>query len=346
MSGIFRGMQPIYAEHGIATFPVAMVGDRKKPLVSHYERVGLRASTEFAKKFGDATMLGFVAGRRNGITLFDYDVANDERGFAAALDHFGDSPLKVRTASGKFHALYRYNGEGRRVRQLGELPVDILGGGVIVGAGSVIPGKGTYEIIEGSLADIPYLPKLRNLPPWIYEAPANDPSPTATAIITEGKRDHSLFRDCLGVAATTRGISKEEGFVAVLRAANEFNAKCDPPLEEAEVMHAVNSAWDYEIRGLNRVGQHGVWFETSEANALITSDQDAFVLLSYRRAHNGPDRIYMCANGLHEVLGWRRQRLAAARDRLIGRKDIIVFRYPSRHLPGLFRWPKRKRPSR
>ena len=108
--------------------------------------------------------------------------------------------------------------------------------------------------------------------------------------------------------------------MAVLRAAVEFNAKCDPPQEEAEVMHAVKSAWDYEIRGLNRVGQHGVWFETSEANALITTDIDAYVLLSYLRANNGPDSM---RNGAEAKRRRFSPHALTARRRLLGLQQPV-----------------------
>jgi hypothetical protein len=54
MSGIFSTWQPIYAEHGIATFPV---GHAKKPGVRGWQRVGLKGSADLAAKFEDADAL-------------------------------------------------------------------------------------------------------------------------------------------------------------------------------------------------------------------------------------------------------------------------------------------------
>ena len=65
------------------------------------------------------------------------------------------------------------------------------------------------------------------------------------------------------------------------------------------------------------MGRHGAFFATSEAVNLITTDQDAFVMLAFLRASNKPDAIFPVANGLSNKFGWRRQRVTAARNRLI-----------------------------
>ena len=46
-----------------------------------------------------------------------------------ALDTFGQSPVIVRTASGKHHAYYRHGGERRQIRPDKAHPIDILGEG-------------------------------------------------------------------------------------------------------------------------------------------------------------------------------------------------------------------------
>jgi hypothetical protein len=112
MIGVFQKWQPAYAEHRIATFPVREVGENKKPMVSHYQRIGLRASAQLVSRFGRAAMLGFMTGKRSGITVLDVDSVNDND-LAEALDRHGQTPVIARTARGKFHGLYKYNGEGR-----------------------------------------------------------------------------------------------------------------------------------------------------------------------------------------------------------------------------------------
>jgi hypothetical protein len=125
----FASAQVLYAEHGIATFPLR---ENKRPAIRGYNRVGLRGSHELARKFADATALGFLTDANSGVTGLDIDIA-DETVFADALQRHGETPIKVRTGSGKFHAWYRHNGERRRIRPFGDLPIDLLGrGGLIV----------------------------------------------------------------------------------------------------------------------------------------------------------------------------------------------------------------------
>ena len=102
----FRDWQPQYATHGIATFPVAIGPDGKKPLVSNYARFGLRASTEIARKFPDAVAIGFMVGKRSHLTVLDVD-SPDDRVLADALDRHGRTPIIVRTGSGNRQAWYR-----------------------------------------------------------------------------------------------------------------------------------------------------------------------------------------------------------------------------------------------
>jgi Bifunctional DNA primase/polymerase, N-terminal len=104
---VFSNAQPIYAERGIATFPVT---ESKAPAVRGYLRLGLDTSRGLVIKFPDAPALGFATKRRNGVTILDIDTP-DEKVLADALDRHGHTPLIARTGSGKFHAYYRHNGE-------------------------------------------------------------------------------------------------------------------------------------------------------------------------------------------------------------------------------------------
>jgi hypothetical protein len=70
----FRDWQPKYAAHGIATFPVAVGPDCKKPLVSNYARFGLRASAEVAQQFPDASGIGFMVGPHNRLRALHEEV--------------------------------------------------------------------------------------------------------------------------------------------------------------------------------------------------------------------------------------------------------------------------------
>jgi hypothetical protein len=70
VTGVFKKWQSLYAEKGIATFPV---NDNKKPCNKAYDKVGLNGSAELAEKFSDADAFGFLAGRRSGVTVLDVD---------------------------------------------------------------------------------------------------------------------------------------------------------------------------------------------------------------------------------------------------------------------------------
>jgi hypothetical protein len=147
----FSEWQPVYAEHGIATIPCS---PSKRPLVRNPQKFGCPASAEIATKFPDAQTFGYYTGRKSGITVLDVDIA-DENVLATALDRHGPSPIIVRTGSGKFHALYRHNGERRSIRPWGEeLEIDILGATGLCIAPPSLGVKGQYQIIEGSLDDL------------------------------------------------------------------------------------------------------------------------------------------------------------------------------------------------
>jgi hypothetical protein len=84
--GIFAHWQPIYSEHGIATFPVRL-GEVKKPAVKNYLKIGKAASAAFAERFGEASAFGFAC-ERSKIAVLDVDT-DDERVLADALDRHG-----------------------------------------------------------------------------------------------------------------------------------------------------------------------------------------------------------------------------------------------------------------
>jgi hypothetical protein len=115
--GLFAEWQPIYAEHGIATFPVVIDGGGgKRPAVKGYLKVGSILSRELAIRFPDNDAFGFALGRSNRITVLDVDTS-DERVLSDALAKHGASPLIVRSGSGNWQAWYRHGGESRHVRR-------------------------------------------------------------------------------------------------------------------------------------------------------------------------------------------------------------------------------------
>lgn len=338
--GVFQNAQPLWAAHGIPTFPVRMEGRNKKPAITGYQHIGLPGSAQLVARHGNASMLGFMTNARNRIAVLDFD-SRDERGFADALVRHGDTPLKVRTASGKWHAYYRHNGELRDTRAFGKgsdaPPIDILGiGGYVVAPGSVIPGTGTYEIIEGSLDEIHSLPDMRNLPLHVYGKQDVVMSPET---IPEGKRNDTLWRQCM------REARRLNSFDALLVSARTFNEACSPPLDDGDVVMITQSAWSYEEKGLNHFGQHGCSISAAEYDELMSQPDGLVVvgLLSFLRRHQGPWAEFWCVNeGVAQKLKCPAKRVANARRRLVALGYIKPTKRAGRGSPALFVWPPKK----
>jgi bifunctional DNA primase/polymerase-like protein/primase-like protein len=336
MTGVFSKWQPEYAARGIATFPVAIEGKDKRPMSMGYQRTGLRGSAELAKKFTVANALGMMLGDRNNISLVDVDT-KDEGALADALSTYGDTPIISRTASGGgFHAWYRHSegawkhhGKARRaIRPDRTKPFDFLAAGMAVAPPSIGP-LGRYEFIRGGLDDI------AALKPLAQPVPAEQRDSGAIALpalpITEGSRNTKTWRHAMRVA---KGVSAFDQLVTEILA---FNERCLPPLEREEVMSLCDSAWKYTENNQNRFGQHGAYFPTDEVVSML-HDQDAFVLLAFLRAKQGPWSTFMVSNGLTEVLGWTRKRLADARRRLIEMGYLSPVRQAGKGVPALFKW--------
>jgi hypothetical protein len=326
-SNSFAHWQPLYAAHGIATFPV----QNKHPAIRGYMRVGLRGSEQLAFKFPDAAALGFMCGARTKISVGDVDTI-DERVLANFLEGHGATPIIVRTASGKFHCWYRHAGERRCIRPWGQgRPFDILGGGFVVAPPSQA-ASGRYQFLQGSLDDLGRLPVMRGLEQSFYTKP-----PTESAKRHTTRRNCDLWDDCM------RAAKHCAMFENLLDEAREINGAILNPLDDAEVVKVAASAWRYEESGQNRFGQHGAFFATKEAVQLIQHDQDAFVLLGFLRASNQPGDTFPVANGLAEMFGWTRKRLAAARSRIIAGEYITRTRKAFTGHPALYRWLPRPR---
>ena len=62
--GLFPRWQPEYAAHNIATFPVRISADDKRPAVKHYKKIGLPGSAQLAMRFENDNAFGFMVGDR------------------------------------------------------------------------------------------------------------------------------------------------------------------------------------------------------------------------------------------------------------------------------------------
>jgi hypothetical protein len=298
--GVFAAWQPKYATVGIATYPVDP--DKKCPKVSRYHEVRLGLSTAFASKFEDCDGIAFSCGADNGITILDIDVP-DEGLLREALKRHGDTPLIERTASGKFHAWYKHNGERRSIKKLWgkDAPIDLLGGGMAIVAPTMRSDGTVYEFIRGCLADVPNLPIMRGLdavPPGQPRAPAT-PAPGEN-VVRQGERNNTLFRACLQQAIQAEDVHQLTEF------AMSTNAQFDPPLSDAEAMGCALSAWQLHSRGRNFYQRKGLSLPADVVDFLDKDPDggDAMRLL-YRieRAHWDRDQFCL-AQAFAKHLGW------------------------------------------
>jgi len=337
--GAFAAWQPEYAAHGIAVFPV---GQDKRPAIKSYAKVGIAGSRELAHRFPDAVALGFLTDKRNGIAALDIDTT-DERVFIDALRQHGDTPIKIRTASGKYHAWYRHNGERRRIRPFGDLPIDLLGDGGLIVAPPAQTKKGSYGFIEGGLDDLDRLPRMRGLSSDLYKASAANPLPGG--VICEGHRNDSLWAYCMRQARHC------DDFDALMDVAKMRNEDFIPPLSADEVVRIAKSAWGYETRGENWFGGGGVVPATfADVDELMDENPDAYLLLHKLKRYHFQGETFFVANAMAEKMpggGWSRKRLAAAREHLIAKGRIeLVRRHGIVRGAAEYQWPRSAKPRR
>jgi len=324
----FADWQADYAAHDIATFPV---GSDKKPLVSRYNRFGLRASSAIARRYPDAPAIGFMAGRRNRITIGDVDEVG-EKPLQRFLDHHGNTPVIARTASGKHHAWYRHNGERRVIRPEPEVKVDILGGGLVVAP----PSRGVagqYQFITGGLDDLDKLPVMRNLPGIDAVADGYEFGPELAEMRDGNGRNAALFR------LVGRAAHHADDIDQLLDYARTQNECCAEPMTDAEVTKIVSNVWKMQCEGRNRFGQFGAYVPLAVVNELALANPDALALLNVLKANNGPNSIFPIANAMAETvisLGWRR--FAQARKAIIGLGLVKQVSAQTQRKPAMYRW--------
>jgi Bifunctional DNA primase/polymerase, N-terminal/Primase C terminal 1 (PriCT-1) len=316
----FQDFAPAYAAAGIVPLPLGG-DDGKKPLVKNPGRFGRRAAMELAAnpRFAGAG-LGFWCGAHNRLTVVDVDATtNAELQYALAI--YGDSPVIVRTASGKHHAWYRYNGERRSIRPDKAHPIDILGeGGLCVAPPSLRPSVGKYEFLRGSLASVRDLPQIRSGAIQKLETALDDRAP-----IYDGGRGDALFK--MAVAWAYRLDTKAQ-LLAILRDANE--TLCKPPLSDAEVQGRARSAWKYRTQGtlMAKGVSHVVLPREAIARWLGGGDLDQLALMAlFHKAHAGiPGKAFAASPAAMAQAGvigcWGKNRYRAGLRKLCDAGEI------------------------
>jgi hypothetical protein len=342
----FALWQPAYAERGIATFPVR---PNKVPAISGYQKIGLPGSQQLAFKFADAELFGFMCGPRSKLTILDIDSSNE-----AVLGHgiarYGITPIVVRTASGKWHAYYRHNGERRRIRPFPGLPIDVLGDGGFVIAPPSKTASGHYEFMDCSLDDLDRLPIMQPLDEPFELPAANSPSDNASsdnasASPLRGMREHdgrntTLFR-AIGPAARQL-FAAGESRDALLELAMKHNGEASEPMSAAEVNRVVDSVWRLTCEDRNWIGRGND--RRKHELSLFKDDTDALYLLDYLRVTESISAQFWIANGLADNFGWALRRFTAARQRLVELGYVQQIRPPRQNHPAVFVWPGWTRP--
>ena len=327
--GIFADWQPVYAEHGVATFPVTIDENGKRPSVRGYLKAGKRASSEWTSKFGDSDALGFAL-RPNRITVLDVDTP-DENFFADALDRHGPSPLIMRSYSGNWQAWYRNNGEPRRIRPWGGQPIDVLGDGFTVAPPSR-GDEGQYQIAEGSLDDLDRLPTM-------LAPPARAETATDSLINAEqvrlGQRNSTLYTIAMKLAHECENEAE-----LLQRARGQVTERFEPVLSDNEIKRTVAKAWEYTVNGTNYVGRPRTQLLNVEIDALLSTPDALHLLIVLKRYHW--NRTFVIANAMADqgLVNMSRKRLAAARKHLERQGYIHKIRGHSKATgPALYCWP-------
>jgi Bifunctional DNA primase/polymerase, N-terminal len=316
MMGAFAMLQKAYAAHRVAVYPLT---DTKTPAVRGYDRVGAQGARQLAMKFPNATAAGFVAGRRNRLSVIDID-SPDDRLVAEIEARFGETPLQVVTPSGGRHLYYRHAGEARRIRPLPY--VDILGGGHVVAALSVV-ARGRYEIVRGSLDDLAFLPTMRGLQD--NRAPAR---------IAKGQRNNALFDYCRSIVPHCDDLDQ------LLDAARTWaDAQLDrfagpDPTTDAEIVKTCRNVWKF--RGGRKAFMDqiidGPRFKALMANPAATT------LFVFLWSENALDAEFMVADGLGKAMGWSCRFVPTARRALLELGIIRCVRPPALGRAARYRW--------
>lgn len=333
-----------FADVGIAAIPTRL-DDCKRPKIKRPGWHGVSGALEIAQKHPFANV-GFMCGPRNGITVVDIDSpALSELDWARQT--FGDSPVLVGTASGKYHLYYGHSGELRLIRPFAGHPIDVLGAGLCVAPPSIRPGMGRYQFIGCDYSD------LRGLPPLLpgalarvlasAEQPASGiPMAMPNGLIMAGERNNQLFLFGLGPALAADEL---EAFVALLHAENA--KRCVPPLDDAEVRKIAGSIWRLKLAGnlFPKGEQRLVLKGTTITPMFMGGDADALLLHALLNSkHFTKGKVFaIAANAMAEarVLGiWSADHYRKARRRLIELGILIEVHRGGRGKgdPSLFRF--------
>lgn len=325
--GVFAEYQPLYARHNIPTFPVQIGPDRKKPATMGYDRVGIPGSCQLAMKFPEIDAFAFMAGKRTRLSVVDIDSPDDDL-LRDTLRRYGETRIITRTASGGRHLWYRHNGEGRKIRPEAQVPVDLLGGGVVIAPPSM-GARGPYQFERGSLADLDSLQPAQN----VIQGPWGKPAllqPVATQLIGAGGRSKALL-DYLRKEARACDSFEDLLDVAQTFAAERLDLVNGHRFDESEVTRTAKSVWEWTesqiAKGTYFVGTGKrviLSFDAIDKALALGADAAALYLTLQRRSNHRDELIV--ANDMRLTMGdgeWTLVRFRKARQALLDAGIII-----------------------
>ncbi len=319
--GVYAQHALAYADAGLSAFPVDT--RYKRPSVKGWQNASPRKSRQWAAvpRLGVANGLGILMGKPLGLTEIDVDVVG-EAWLALAVERFGETPVVIRTASGKAKLWYRHNGEGRRIRPIQGQPIDVLGNGFTIAPPSWREDlAASYEFRTGGIEDVANLPTIR--PEAIGAACGR-----ISGQVLRGERNESLWRYCMVQA---RHCDRLDDLVDV---AQTWASAFPDPLRAAEIDRCAQSAWQYEATGRNYLGLRKPQITEGDMIMDVLLDQpEAFTLYQmFLRWHSNRPSFAIAPRAMSEVGSppWSRHKISNARDVLLERGFIEELEAPDR----------------
>jgi Bifunctional DNA primase/polymerase, N-terminal len=264
--------------------------------------------------------------------VLDVDTA-DETIAADAINRHGQPAIIVRTASGKFHHLYRYNGERRRIRPWAERPIDLLGDNGYALAAPSKTAKDSYEIIHGHFDDLDRLTPMAAPP---AEA-ISQPLPFKWTGMRAGDgRNRALWERCM----RTGSGRNLEGMMEIARNANQ---EFKEPMMDAEVVKIATSAWHYDDAGLNFFTRPRIMLDHDAYDALDSFNPNAVRLLLRLERFHGGNSTFVLSIAMAPTMGWGWDTWYAARDALVESGIIRCIKHGGRgpNDPPVYGWALR-----
>ncbi|WP_170791662.1 bifunctional DNA primase/polymerase [Ruegeria lacuscaerulensis] len=320
-SGVFAQHAEAYAAAGLSAFPVDT--RNKRPAITGWQNATPRRTRVWAsvEKLGAANGLGILVGKSSGVTEIDVDGVG-EAWLALAVKQFGETPVVIRTASGKAKLWYRHNGEGRHIRPIQGQPIDVLGKGFTIAPPSWREDlAASYEFCSGSIDDVANLP---TIPATALEMVCGGVSGSVAA----GERNDRLLRYCMSQARHCDDVA------GLFDVAQTWASAFPTPLSTSEIYRCAKSAWGYETKGRNFLGLRKPQVTEGDRimDELIDRPEALALFQVILRFHSNRTSFAIAPRAMSKAKNppWDWRRIANARDILIERGFIEELSAPER----------------